>query len=121
MTEAELTEKAQEWVDTLQLRLGLKNWAITARVAEVPHGQAWAYGTNAMVRHEYIAEVHVARNLAPEMLPHTVAHEMAHLLLDPVQVLWESLGDAVPEAVAELMKTETERLCNRIAFAVVGS
>ena len=121
MTEAELTKKAQKLVDELQPRLGLENWTITVRVAEVPHGVAWAYGTNAIIRPENIAEIHVARNLAFEMVAHTVAHEMAHLFLDHTQVLWESLGDdVVPEAVAHLMKAETERLCNRIAFATTG-
>lgn len=121
MTEAELTKKAQKLVDELQERLGLQHWKITVRVAEVPHGEAWSYGTVVRLRAEHTAEIQVARNLAQEMLAHTIAHEMAHIMFDAVDAMWDSLGDAVPAPSKGLMEVEKERLCNRIAFAVVGS
>lgn len=109
-----LLSDARRYAREYQRALNLPEWTVTVRIAQVPHGDAGAWATTAANTDYMTAEIQVYNAIPPEELAHTMAHEMLHLVLWPMD---QAVRDATEREPKPYQRAE-ETAINRIAAAL---
>jgi hypothetical protein len=115
-------ERLQSLTEALQAHLGLTDWRIRARFH--PSNTEFRAQLN-LDRHFHQATVYVCEAEPVENWDLTVAHELLHLLLDPLSYLLKrAVGHLDSRAKQETFATEIadaeEPIMNRLAEIIIG-